>query len=143
MTSTATGSGASAYPLYGDLEDAIERAASSAPDALFSVAELAVPTGNAEALLELEPEGQAYYFAEPSGAEHVGVGAVQVLTGSGEGRFAELTRALSHFFSHLSDSTGGLRLFGGVRTMPPEIFAVQLPSLRAHSRSPPGFSPSI
>jgi len=118
MTSTAVGSGAPAYSSYGELEDAIERAASSAPDALFSVAELPVRAGNAEALLELEPQGHAHYFAEPSGAEHVGVGAVQVLSGSGEGRFAELTQALSDFFANLSDSTGGLRLFGGFAFQP-------------------------
>ncbi|MGC4088458.1 MAG: isochorismate synthase [Polyangiaceae bacterium] len=99
------------------LRSAFEAARASEPAAGFVVLELPAPAADAERLLELEPNTDASYWAEPTGYEHVGLGAVRTLRAAGPGRFREISQSAEALFAELG-SQRPLRLFGGFAFQP-------------------------
>lgn len=113
MTAPASLPLAPPQTLLDSLRARIDELANKPPARELCVADVTVPALRAETLVDLEPAGEAYYFAEPSGYEHVGLGAVRVVAARGPERFRVVSAELQSLFASLGEDAAGLRLFGG------------------------------
>jgi menaquinone-specific isochorismate synthase len=101
-----------------ELRAALETASATQRGERFVVAELPAPAVDAERLLDLEPLAEARYWAEPSGDQYAGLGAVRVLSAAGKGRFREVGAAAQALFAELGAAAARVRLFGGFAFQP-------------------------
>jgi isochorismate synthase len=99
--------------LLEPLRNRLAELAARPSDREFAVVEIAVPARRAEALVDLEPAGEACYFAEPNGYEHVGLGAVRRIEARGPERFRAVTAEIEALFASLGADAEKIRLFGG------------------------------
>ncbi len=113
MTASAPAPTPAPDTLLEQLRARVAELAARPPARELCIAELAVPAARAEALVDLEENGQAYYFAEPNGYENVGVGALRCIEARGPERFQAVSAELQSLFASLGPDAAGLRLFGG------------------------------
>lgn len=116
MTSTAS------VPRAGSkeqtLRDALVSARSEHRGERFVLVDVPAPAGDAERLLDLESGTEARFWAEPTGYQFAGLGAVRVLAGAGAARFRDVSAAAQSLFAELGSAASRLRLFGGFAFQP-------------------------
>lgn len=115
MTSTASAPRANQN---SRLRDALEVARVEQQSEPFVLLELPAPAADADRLLDIEGAGDAQFWAEPSGYQHAGLGAVRVVTGAGASRFRDVGAAAQGLFRELGAAASRVRLFGGFAFQP-------------------------
>ncbi len=117
MTSTASAPRAGSTTAQ-TLRDALDSARAEQLGERFVLAEVPAPATEAERLLDLEGGAEARFWAEPTGYQFAGLGAVRVLAGTGAARFREVSDAAQRLFAELGPVANRVRLFGGFAFQP-------------------------
>ncbi|HET9929222.1 MAG TPA: isochorismate synthase [Polyangiaceae bacterium] len=117
MTSTASAPRANSAHEQ-KLREALASARSEQRGERFVSVEVPAPNSDAERLLDLDGASEARFWAEPTGYQFAGLGAVRVLTGAGPSRFREVSVAAQSLFSELGPIASRIRLFGGFAFQP-------------------------
>lgn len=118
MTSSASLPALEPEPLLAPLRVAVAAAAARPRPSELCLVRIPVPARRAEALLELTPGEEASYWSEPTGAEHVALGSVRVISASGAGRFRAVSDEVRAAFASIGPGATELRLFGGFAFQP-------------------------